>query len=601
MLSVSEGKLMWVDSPFPEAVLSVQLMDGRRLEGGDFRYQGNSAYCDMGVFSFRTSGDILGLTFHNNTEQPVFLRDVYLEFAAVLNAADWLEYSHSLLFLEQQVGVKRVGAATPYLTHNPDSHMVYILKERSGENTLFLGALPPCRGEFLHFRATHSSPDLAGKFGLRIRYEQKRLVEPGKQVEFSDVLCRVSEQNPLILLEEYADRFCRERVLPPKPTVVGWNSWDELHTDLSSGNAFFEISQLRRELPQVRYFVLDDGWQKGYGLWEPNRKFCDGLKDFCDRVRRTGGVAGVWTAPVCVANNFAAYPAKWTLFNPISKQYVLDITRPDVLDYLRDVYHSLREAGFDYFKVDFTNNVLPVDPAAFFDRTAGHAGMLTRLYRTIREAIGPDAYLLGCCVPYEPAFGYVDAVRTTADIQIFWSSIQFNMGTAAARWWMHGKLWNNDPDFLVVRGPQTAENFTRKGSRPYREGDYASGPCLSAVEATTLALAVYMTGGDMLLSDLYSRLNQNGRAILREVLQLPTLPSAAVPVDLFEAEGELPSFWYEKQSGKLAVFNWSDRKKTFQIEPNKFGMISHCFFSTGTLCGNELQLQPHAAVGLQMK
>lgn len=157
------------------AVFSVKLMDGTVLQPGDFCWHGETAECCAGRFDFKFGEDsILSLRYENNTGDTVFLRDVFLDIPPVFNVADYLEYTRSLLFPEQQVGVKRVGLSTPYLEHNPESHMLYMLKKINSEESLFFGALPPCRGEFLRFQAVHESADMSGNFGVRIRYEEKR-------------------------------------------------------------------------------------------------------------------------------------------------------------------------------------------------------------------------------------------------------------------------------------------------------------------------------------------------------------------------------------------------------------------------------------------
>jgi alpha-galactosidase len=253
--------------------------------------------------------------------------------------------------------------------------------------------------------------------------------------------------------------------------------------------------------------------------------------------------------------------------------------------------------------VDFTNSILEAE--TLYDRSMGKAGILRLLYRIIREAIGDESYFLGCCVPYESAFDLVDAVRTTADIQIRWSCVLINMTSASARWWMHRKLWNNDPDFLVVRGPETS-GLEEVETSPLEAGKYDSGPLLSRREAMTLALALYMTGGDLILSDVFDHLNDSGRQILHDLLELEPLEQTARPVDLFTCEcGEIPAFWWDAGSGKLAVFNWSENIRRMEIVPERFGAVrvGSAFWNpkqTESPKGGKVTvvLAPHEATGI---
>ena len=73
----------------------------------------------------------------------------------------------------------------------------------------------------------------------------------------------------------------------------------------------------------------------------------------------------------------------------------------------------------------------------------------------VREAVGPDVYLVGCGAPLLPSVGLVDAMRVSPDT--------FHEGAEdgsaglrglmplAARAWMQGRLWVNDPDCVVAR------------------------------------------------------------------------------------------------------------------------------------------------------
>ena len=73
----------------------------------------------------------------------------------------------------------------------------------------------------------------------------------------------------------------------------------------------------------------------------------------------------------------------------------------------------------------------------------------------VREAAGPDVYLVGCGAPLLPSVGLVDAMRVSPDT--------FHEGgedgstglrglmPLAARAWQQGRLWVNDPDCVVAR------------------------------------------------------------------------------------------------------------------------------------------------------
>ena len=103
------------------------------------------------------------------------------------------------------------------------------------------------------------------------------------------------------------------------------------------------------------------------------------------------------------------------------------------------------------------------------------------------------------------------------------------------RWWMHGRLWQNDPDCLLVRSEETA---------------------LTEDEVRTLATVIAMSGGMVADSDDLARLSDERRQWLS--MLLPPSGKAARPIDLFESD---VSRLLELDCGShrmLAVFNWGD-------------------------------------------
>ena len=603
MIIFDNGKFELKGTPLKNGVLSIELESGT-FTPSEWTGKGNDWTVRFGndfTLNLHTDDEILTMDCVNGSAKD-FLKGICIEFPAAFQAADHREYTHSRLFLEQASGVKKVGLNTPYFMHNPPSYMLYLLSSEKEDGNYLFAALPPHQGDSIIFQAVHQTKDLRGRFGIRVFIEEDRDLDPKMPFKVSPILFRFTKEDPLKMLEELGDFYAARHELPLHPRSIGWNSWDQFRKHVTEEDMFQTQEKLNKfSGNRVKYFVIDDGWQLAYGAWIPNIKFPSGIEGFCKKITANGGIPGIWTAPLLSHDN--NLPKKWLVYAPRTKQFVLDITYPGVLDYVYSIYKRLADAGIRYFKVDFTNSIYEVP--RLYDMREGRSGILRKLYSTIRKAIGPESYFLGCCVPYEPAFNIVDAVRTTADIQIFWSSVQINMTSASARWWMHKKLWNNDPDFFVLRGTETSTvKFSE--NRPYVPGDYASGPVLNKIEAKSLGLAVYMTGGDLFPGDDFQQLNEEGKKILHDLLDLPDPGEAAVPTDLFTMpHGSIPAFWYMKKNHMLAVFNWGDDKKKFTIDPAKYGGFKeHSFFwnerpvrqlSDGSF---ELELEPHESAGI---
>ena len=131
----------------------------------------------------------------------------------------------------------------------------------------------------------------------------------------------------------------------------------------------------------------------------------------------------------------------------------LDLTHPGARAYLSSVFGRLREAGFDYFKLDFLFTGA-LDTARHEDLNA--VGAYRSGLALIREAVGPGSYLLGCGAPMLPSVGLVDAMRVSpdtyhpADTEDDQRSLR-GRACVVARAWQHGRFWVNDADCLVAR------------------------------------------------------------------------------------------------------------------------------------------------------
>jgi len=184
------------------------------------------------------------------------------------------------------------------------------------------------------------------------------------------------------------------------------------------------------------------------------------------------------------------------------------------------------------------------------DPNVTRAQAYQRGLEAIREAVG-ERFILGCGNPIGPSVGLVDGARIGPDVAPFWhpaggspQNERNRMGEPAClnairnsitRWWMHERLWQNDPDCLLARDSETA---------------------LTPDEVRSLATVIAMSGGMVLDSDDLKRLSEERREIVS--LLLPPFGRAARPLDLFESE--MPRL-LELDCGShsmLAIFNWSD-------------------------------------------
>ena len=200
-------------------------------------------------------------------------------------------------------------------------------------------------------------------------------------------------------------RFVRENLTDARVTStakpVHFNTWEAVYFDMSPA-VLEELVAAAADIG-VERFVLDDGWfrkrnddRAGLGDWYVDEdKFPDGLGPLIETVQRSGMQFGLWVEPEMVNPDSDLYRAHpdWVLGTPpapavVSRhQYVLDLTRTEVVDYLFSRIDALlSEYDVAYLKWDMNRDLdQPGDAAG---RAATHAQTLAvyALLKRLREA-----------------------------------------------------------------------------------------------------------------------------------------------------------------------------------------------------------------------
>ncbi|MFM9453879.1 glycoside hydrolase family 36 protein [Streptomyces europaeiscabiei] len=256
----------------------------------------------------------------------------------------------------------------------------------------------------------------------------------------------------------------------PRPAPTVWCSWYEYFTSVTEDDIHENIRAMDTlDLP-IDVVQIDDGYQRALGDWLALSGRFRSRAGIADTIRARGRRAGIWTAPFLVdpTSILADEHPEWLVRDSAGRPlhaghnwghdlYVLDTTHPGAAAYLTEVFTTLRAEGYDYFKVDFlyAGALDGVRHASVDAVTAYRQGI-----ELIRDAIGPDAYLLGCGAPILPSIGLFDAMRVSPDTaphrrpeaddhsQPGQDPAEF---TGAGRQWQHGRLWVNDPDCLMAR------------------------------------------------------------------------------------------------------------------------------------------------------
>jgi alpha-galactosidase len=252
----------------------------------------------------------------------------------------------------------------------------------------------------------------------------------------------------------------------PRALPAGWCSWYTYWNSVTAQDVLDNLAVIDRADLGIDVVQVDDGYQKEIGDWLDYRPAFGDLDDVAHRILDGGRTPGLWTAPFCVGehSDLAREHPDWLLPNVLAADhhwgqriFALDVTHPAAAEHLVTMFATLRQRGFAFHKIDFIYAGAMVGDR-FEDVTAIEA--YRRGLQLIREGVGDDAIILGCGAPLLPSLGLVDAMRISADVMPEWEpalgdlsqpGMRSALAAGRARAWMHGRLWVNDPDCVLVR------------------------------------------------------------------------------------------------------------------------------------------------------
>lgn len=198
---------------------------------------------------------------------------------------------------------------------------------------------------------------------------------PGESLETPEMLATCSAEGANGVAWNF-HRAIRARMDWPGghmvPRPVHLNTWEGFYFDHDL-DALKELADSAAEIG-IERFVLDDGWFHGrhddtssLGDWWPDAgKYPDGLAPLADHVVGLGVEFGLWVEPEMVnpdSDMYLAHP-DWALQvegRPLitaRNQLVLDMTQPDVSDYLFEKIAGLLDAlPISYLKWDHNRDL----------------------------------------------------------------------------------------------------------------------------------------------------------------------------------------------------------------------------------------------------
>ena len=367
---------------------------------------------------------------------------------------------------------------------NTGSYAWLALAEPQSRTGLVAGWLTHNRGSGVLF-----SPVTNGQLRLAAQIDYGRLhIQPGA-TETLETLAVGWFADARLGLEAWADAIAKVYAIRLPPQPAGYCTW---YADKHSGacdetNLAVLAEFAAKELKPFGFdFVqIDDQWQAGHSTNGPHRdfmqvreggKYPSGMKATADGIKRLGLTPGIWFMPFAGTPQdgiFLEHP-EWFYHDKDGKPFearwgggCLDMTVPAARDYLTKLVHRIaHDWGYTLFKMDglwtgtgtrlmYVNNGYKWDEmgeAVTADPAKTQIEAYRDGFKLVRAAAGPGVFLLGCCVSqnmrsFGGAFGMVDAMRVGPDT----GSGQIGAPHASRNYFLHGRVWQNDPDCVSVR------------------------------------------------------------------------------------------------------------------------------------------------------
>jgi len=407
------------------------------------------------------------------------------------------------------------------------------------------------------------------------------------------------------MLCRYAEMIAAEYEVPrPGPAPSIFCSWYFYGWDFTQADLEENLAELRRRPIPFDVFIIDCGWEAGWGTCRPCRRFPDGMAHAAELIRQAGYEPGIWTAPFVIdpdapvleerpdllARDSKGEPCTFSCFK--GDVYIVDPTSPSACEYFADFYGRLAAWGFTHYKLDFLRSLIVTEDLRFHDKTATRAEAYRRGLELIRRAVGKEAYILACGGLFEATAGLADGNRTGSDVKGRWYEPDRAVPGYLARIKQNlfrnytNRYWHSDPDALQLR--------RRAGAfRGRDELDYLAIGRLTDEEAFTIVVSQYLAGGAVCFCERLKELDDDRLALLRHVIPPVTPPARWLDADhrlcpsifltCVTPRGESLGSWWT-----LAVSNWSDEPLTRQVSlqiPSRASHLAVFEFATQQFMG----------------
>lgn len=583
-ISESDGRFTVTAKPSGKVFLS----DGQLVDGG-----GTAKIADVTDKVFGP-GKAIEVTHANGNTQTVSL---FAQVPFVLFRATRCNRGNEPIVLNHVTTVSArvdLGVPAPALRtlgtggllepeKNPGSYAFLALVEPQQRNGVVAGWLTHDRGSGVVFSPVKQD---AVQLQSQIDYGRLRIM-PGREAACETFAVGYFDDARLGL-EAYANAVAKVYSVHLHPRQNGYCTWYmEQHGGACDQQHLAELSQYAAKNLKpfgFDFIQIDDGWQEGlesngprknFTTHRPNGPYSNGMKAMASEIDHLGLIPGIWFMPFVgnYKDPFFKDHQDWFAKGPDGKPFetdwggtCLDLTNEGAKAHVRDTVRRIaHDWGYRLFKLDgfwtgtatrqiYVNDGYRDDAIGeteFSNPDKTNIEALRDGAKLVREAAGPDVFLLGCCVSQNMrslggSFGLLDAMRVGPDT----GAGHIGAPHASRLWFLNGRVWWNDPDCVSVRAATPLEQARLNAS------------------FTTIA-------GDLFYnSDWMPALPPERLDILRRCI--PSHDAESRPVDVFEQQPA--RIWHvsDKRGATrrdiVALFNWNEQPATIECAADRIGL-----------------------------
>src|SRR3984957_7142391 len=428
---------------------------------------------------------------------------------------------------------------------------------------------------------------LAPKHLTSDRIELSLPLKPGEEMSSERVIFAVGPDY-LAQLRAYGSairQLHRARVSSRIP--IGWWSWTAYYAAINEGETLANADWLSQHLNSLGYnfFQIDEGYQyaRGEFVTANATQFPNGMRSVAHHIVNDGLTLGLWTAPFEVTSRAWVYEhhKDWLVHNakgePIPLEdlwhqnfdtiYALDATHPGAQEYLRQTYKTLvREWGVRFIKLDFMDTTA-IEGYYYRPNTTALEAQRIGL-QVIRDTVGNDVVLDKDGSPMLNPVGLVDTGRVSADTGHSFLRSKTAAPGIAARFYMNGNFFINDPDAFNITDTYMVESSDEHPS-------HSLSTAQTSIALSAIAGGMYEIGDDLLV--LNSEKDRLALVENRDLRDMAQGGRASTPVDLmsYDPDDGQPSIFLLRQSPRqsmLTVFNWTAKSRSRSLSLKDIGI-----------------------------